>query len=300
MNWFAVQTAALCQALGQIRRAPASTLLNAIVISIALSLPLGLYTLLDNAARLGDNLPQQNRITLYLKQSTDEQVDPGLKAKLVALPGILKVDIISRDQAMADMKQRGLGEVLDALPSNPFPNVIHLTPSTTEAGVLEKLLTRLKAEPTVDHLVYDAEWTHRLAAAIQFGERFAWMLAIGLATALVILTGNTIRMQVLTRREEIEITKLIGGTNQFIRRPFSYFGLLQGFLGGLLGCGIVALAITRFQPSVIDIAQSYGSNFTLILPSPVHMLTAISITGLLCWGGAVWSVNRFLRQLNPS
>ncbi len=297
MIWVHQHLSALSQAVRNLLKAPFTTLLNVVVIGIVLCLPLTLYTALLNLEQLAGKLPEQNQITVYLKTSSNNTDLANLQRKYGQAAGVARIEAIPRLKAVEHMQQQGLGEVLAALPDNPLPDALQITPATADSAVLDKLVAQLKTEPTVEQLRFDAEWARRLESVLQFGSNIALLLSIALGTALVVVTGNAIRMQVLQRREEVEITKLIGGTNQFIRRPFIYFGLIQGLLGGLCACALLALVVYQLGPAVNDLAHSYGSNFTVHLPAIAALLGAIALTGALCWLGSLLAVNRFLGQL---
>ena len=298
MNSIRLRMIALRSAMQQMLRMPLSSLLNTIVIGIAASFPLGLYTLLFNVDSLLGQLPQQNQITIFLKTSATPVDIKQVQTLLRNQPDLAQASLITRDQALHTLMSGKLGPMIDAVPESPLPDAFNLTPSTSDPERLQKLVTTIGNWPQVESIQHDSDWAKRLAALLDFGRQLTVLLAAALGTALLVIASNAIRMQVLTRNDEIEVSKLIGATNTFIRRPFAYFGLLQGACGGLLAIGCVVLAMHLISPNVNQVASLYAASFALRLPEPLILLAAIAITSLLCWIGALLAVNRHLRQLD--
>lgn len=297
MSAVRLRAIALRNAFKQLGRMPLSSLLNTLVIGIAVSFPLGLYTLLINLEGLLGQLPQQNQITLFLKPSADATDLKQVQKLLQTQPELASFRLIDRKQALEAMKQTSVGNLLEALPENPLPDAFTLTPKTVEPTELQHLVAVMQSWPQVESIQHDSDWAKRLAALLAFGEQLTWLLAAALGVALLVIVGNAIRMQVLTRRDEIEVSKLIGATNSFIRRPFAYFGLLQGVFGAALGVACVAAALHFIGPNVNQVAALYASSFALHLPEIPALLGVIAATALLCWVGALLAVNRHLREL---
>lgn len=298
MNGLRLRVIALNSAFKQMLRMPLSSLLNTIVIGIAASFPLGLYTLLSNVDALVGQLPQQNQITVFLKTSANATDLKQVQALLQRQTELSQITLVTREQALQSMKSGNLGAMIDSLPENPLPDAFTLTPNSADPERLKQLIATISSWPQVESVQHDADWTKRLAALLAFGQQLTLLLGAALGTALLVIASNAIRMQVLTRSDEIEVSKLIGATNSFIHRPFAYFGLLQGALGGLLGIGCVAVAIHLISPNVNQVATLYAADFSLQLPSWPILLAAVGITGLLCWIGALLAVSRHLRQLD--
>jgi len=188
---------------------------------------------------------------------------------------------------------QGLAPVIAALGRNPLPDAFVVTAK-------EDLATELAKLPGVAHVQADAVWARRLAAASAILEAALWLLAGLLGAALVAVTFNTIRLQILTQRDEIEVSKLIGATDAFIRRPFYYLGLLQGVVGGIVALVLVAAALALLNREVAVLADSYGSNFRLGFLSLLEAAAAVLLAGGLGWLGAQLSVSRHLRHIEPS
>jgi cell division transport system permease protein len=267
--------------------------LNAIVIGIALALPAGGYALLESLRPAGARLTLEPRISLFLEPQARRADAEALGARLRADRRIASVRFIPREQALKEMKEvQGLAEVIGALGRNPLPDAFVVTSKEDLAAELARL-------PGVAHVQADAVWARRLAAAAAIVELALWVLAALLGAALVAVTFNTIRLQILTQRDEIEVSKLIGATDAFIRRPFYYLGLLQGLAGGVLALAIVAAALALLNREVRVLAESYGSSFRLaFLPGP-EALAVVLFAGLLGWIGAQLSVSRHLSLIEP-
>ncbi|MFO1380594.1 MAG: permease-like cell division protein FtsX [Chitinivorax sp.] len=297
MSAIRLRAIALRNAFKQLGRMPLSSLLNTLVIGIAVSFPLGLYTLLINLEGLLGQLPQQNQITLFLKPGADATDLKQVQKLLQNQPELAGFKLIDRKQALETMKQTSVGSILEALPENPLPDAFTLMPKSIEPTELQHLVAVMQSWPQVESIQHDSDWAKRLAALLAFGEQLTWLLAVALGAALLVIVGNAIRMQVLTRRDEIEVSKLIGATNSFIRRPFAYFGLLQGALGAALGVVCVTVALHFIGPNVNQVAALYASSFALHLPAIPALLGVVATTALLCWIGALLAVNRHLREL---
>jgi cell division transport system permease protein len=285
--WLRHHWAALRSAL---RRA---SLLNALVIGIALALPAGGYALLESLRPAGLRLALEPRISLFLQPQARRAEAETLGERLRRDRRITAVRFIPREQALKEMSTvQGLPEVIGALGRNPLPDAFVVTAREDIAGELARL-------PGVAHVQADALWARRLAAATSIAELAVALLAALLGAALVAVTFNTIRLQILTQRDEIEVSKLIGATDGFIRRPFYYLGLLQGVAGGAVALAIVALALALLNREVGVLAESYGSGFRLAFLSPGAALLVVAAAGGLGWLGAQLSVSRYLRDIEP-
>jgi cell division transport system permease protein len=259
--------------------------LNALVIGIALALPLGGYTLLQSLRPAGTELALESRLTLFLAPQARRA---DVEARLRAEPRVAAVRFIPREEALKEMSRvQGLSEVIRALGRNPLPDAFVVSASPELAEELAKL-------PGVAHVQADAVWARRLSAATRIARLALWLLAGLLAAGLVAVTFNTIRLQVLTQREEIEVSRLIGATDGFIRRPFYYQGLVQGLAGGIVALMLVAISLWLLNREVRELAASYGSNFRLGYVSPAEGLATLAAAGLLGWAGAHLSVRRYL------
>ncbi|MEK7717823.1 MAG: permease-like cell division protein FtsX, partial [Pseudomonadota bacterium] len=232
--------------LGQLTRTPVATFLTVAVIGITLALPAGLYVAIENVQRLASGWEDNGQISLFLKQDVPAAAIEKLADKIRRLPAVSWVDYVSREAALTEFKRlSGFGEALNALDRNPLPAVLVVHPAATHAhpDKLQALLKDLRRFNEVDIAQIDLDWVRRLHAMLELARQGVLILAAGLAIAVLLIIGNTIRLAVLNRRDEIEITKLIGGTNAFIRRPFLYTGTLQGLLGALLAWLLVGLGL---------------------------------------------------------
>jgi len=275
--------AAACRRLGW---------LNALVIGIALALPAGGYALLESLRPAGARLALEPRMTLFFDAQVRRADAEALGKRLRADPRIAGVRFVPREEALKEMSAvQGLSEVIAALGRNPLPDALVVTSRENIADELARL-------PGVAHVQADAVWARRLAAAAAIVELGLWLLAALLGAGLVAVTFNTIRLQILTQREEIEVSKLIGATDAFIRRPFYYLGLLQGLVGGAVALALVAAALALLNREVSVLADSYGSSFRLGFPAE-GALAVVAFAALLGWLGAQLSVSRHLRAIEP-
>ena len=294
---------ALAQITGVMRRMFESRLagsLNILVIGIALSLPAGMYVLLQNAQALVEQLSGTPQVSLFLSMDAKTDDVDKLRKQLTQYPAIARIEFVARDQAMEQLKQStGLADVIGGLSQNPLPDAFIVYPKQSEVQALEELRNELAKLPKVELAQLDSAWAYKLEALLKFGRMLALILASLLSLALIAVTFNTIRLQILTQRDEIEVAKLIGATNGFIRRPFLYFGAIQGLLGGIAAWLIISLSLLLLNWQLGALAQLYASKFSLHPLSPGDSLTLLLFSMYLGWLGAWLSVARHLSQIEP-
>ena len=290
------------ESLGQLLRAPFATLMTAAVIAIALALPAALYLLLDNVQTVTSGWQDTAQISVFLKPDTKETNALRLQQQLEGWESVADVQYISPDQALTEFKaQSGFGDVLDTLDDNPLPPVLMIYPKAgfDQPRQLEQLAQRMRGLALVDHVQLDMEWVRRLAAMIDLGQRSILLLAAVLGVAILLIIGNTIRLTIFNRRQEIVVTKLIGATNAFIRRPFLYTGVWYGLLGALLAWLLLAILTQLLSGPVRELALLYQSQFTLAgLGFWQSMLLVVTGVGLGFIGSWV-AASRHLQAIEP-
>lgn len=285
-------------ALWRLRSAPLASLFTILVIGIALALPTGFYVALVNIDRLAGGVASQPEITLFLKTGLDETAGRQLAARLGKRADIAGARFVSRDEGLKRLQDSGLADVTAGLAGNPLPDTLTLAPRDAQPAAMEALSAELKLLPEVEQVAMDSDWVRRLDALLGFGRDLVWLLAGLLGLALTAIVGNTIRLQIYALREEIEVSRLIGATDRFIRRPFLYFGALQGLLGGLAGWVMVAGALSFLESSLGALAAAWGSRLQLQGPGPLEGTALLAIAALLGLIGAYLAVSRTLRQFD--
>jgi cell division transport system permease protein len=289
------------QNVGVLRRmfvSPLAGVLNILVIGIALSLPAGMYVLLQNAQGLVAQFSGSPQISLFMSMDAKEDGTDKLRKQLEQHPAIARVEFVSRAQALEQLKQStGLADVIGGLNQNPLPDALIVYPKPGSAQALEQLRMELAKLPKVEHAQLDSAWAYKLEAILDFGRMVVLILASLLSLALVAITFNTIRLQILTQREEIEVSMLIGATNAFIRRPFLYFGAIQGLLGGIVAWLIISISLLLLNYQLGSLAQLYASQFTLHPLSLGDSVTLLLFSMYLGWLGAWLSVARHLSRI---
>jgi len=272
-------------------------LLNALVIGVAVSLPAGGYALLESLRSLAGRATLEPQISLFLRPEAKRAEADALGKTLRADARIARVRFVPREDALKELNAvEGMREVIASLGRNPLPDAFVLTPRDK---ALEPLAADLAKLPGVAHVQADSAWAQRLGALERLGRLGLALLAGLLGAGLVAVTFNTIRLQILTQREEIEVSKLIGATDGFIRRPFYYAGLLQGVAGGVFALAIVAVLLAALNIEVRPLADSYGSSFRFAFLSAQGALAVLALAGALGWLGAHLSVSRHLRNIEP-
>lgn len=301
-NYFLRHAQVFFYTLGQLSRAPVAAFLTVAVIGITLALPAGLYVVIENVQRVASGWEDNGQISLFLKQDLSEPAIGKLTDRIRRLSAVSWVDYVSREAALAEFKKlSGFGEALGTLDRNPLPPVLVVHPATRHAHpeALQSLLNDLRRYNEVELAQLDLEWVRRLYAMLDLARQGVLILTAGLAVAVLLIIGNTIRLAVLNRRDEIEIIKLIGGTNAFIRRPFLYAGTIQGLLGGILAWLLVGLALLFLSGPVHHLASLYGSLFVVENMGFMATLALIGTGGLLGWLGSRLAVGRHLRAIEP-
>lgn len=294
MNWFYLHGSAIAHALRRLAGQPLGTLLSALVVGIALSLPGGGYLLLDNVASLARGVSGAPEISVFLDMGAGAADVALIKRRLKAEPALASYRYVPREEALQQLQRGGLGDVLGGLSANPLPDAFVAAPRGEDPAVFERLAEAMRGWPRVAHVQLDSAWVKRLHALLGLGRSAVMMLAGLLGFALVIVTFNTIRLQILTQRPEIEVSRLLGATDPFIRRPFYWFGGLQGALGGLVALGTVWLGVEALAAPVAALAESYGAVFALSGPGGPESLVIVAFATFLGWLGAAISVRRHL------
>ena len=284
--------------LGRVARRPWSTALTVGVMAVALALPLGLWLVLANVARFSGEVQRSREISVFLRTDVDAARAQALAQSLRARADIGEVQLRTPAQGLAELRANGLGAAIDAVGAddNPLPSVLVVTPRGDEA----MLAASLQALPEADLVQHDALWRQRLDGWLRFGLRVALVLGALLGLGALLVVGNTVRLDIQSRREEIGVLQHLGATDGFIRRPFLYLGLWYGAAAGALAIGLLTLAATALDAPLSELATSYGSRFML---QGLDLATAGAVVAgaaLLGWLGAGLVAGHYLRQTRPT
>ena len=288
--------------LGQLSRVPVSTLMTCMVIGIALALPMGLHTLLNNAQQLSGDWESTAQISVFLKKKISASQAQKIQSDIQRWPDVISVHYISREQALKEFQTlSGFGDALKALNTNPLPSVLIVKPelSKTNEQATQKLLTKLRNLRQTDKAQLDMQWVRRLYAIMNIVERGVLILGFLLALAVLLVVGNTIRLAIQNRRKEIVVMKLIGGTDAFIRRPFLYTGFWYGLFGGIIAWMLVSFTMLSISTPIEKLTTLYQNQFELSGMSFLTTLSLLGISIILGLVGSWFAVGRHLREIEP-
>lgn len=299
--WFLHHQLVAAETLLRLLAKPASSLMTWLVVAIALTLPGALWMAVNNLEQLSGSFQESGRITLYLVEKASDSDARSLGERIRGLSNVETVHYISRDDALAEFSEHsGLGDALALLPDNPLPAALVVEPPLgLEALALGKLLEQLQSYELVEAAQLDMAWLERLRAILDLSQRLVWVLGGLLALAILLVVGNTIRLAIAARVDEIRVCKLVGATDAWVRRPFLYTGLWFGMVGGLLSWLMLVLLWLILEGPVAELARLYGSGFSLQPLGAGAALMLLLSAMLLGWAGAWWSVSRHLDEIEP-
>lgn len=295
-TWFDHHLYSLMASLGRAVRKPWATLLTIGVMAVALSLPVGLGLILQNAERFAGRVQASREISVFLRQDTSLERARALADELRGRADVANLVWKTPDEGLADFRRTSaLGDAIDQLDGNPLPHLYIVTPKADELALAEQL----RALPEAEQVQHDAVWRQRLDQWLQFGNRLAWVLALLLGLGAVLVVGNTVRLDIQSRKEEIGVLQLLGATDGFIRRPFLYLGAWYGLAAGGVALALLTAANHYLAPPLAKLAASYGSRFALQGFNPLQALLVVAAAGLLGWLGGGLVTGHYLRQTRP-
>jgi cell division transport system permease protein len=299
--WFDHHLYSFVASLGRFFRKPWATLLTIGVMAVALALPLGLWVVLGNVQRFASDVQTSRQISVFLKDGVDAARARAVADELRKRPDIASVALRTPDEGLESLRtQEGLGEAIDALratgdDANPLPFLLLVTPGGDDLSLAESLRTL----PEADLVQHDALWRSRLDNWLRFGGRVALVLATLLGLGALLVVGNTVRLDIQSRRDEIGVLQLLGASDGFIRRPFLYLGAWYGLAAGALALAMLTAAWMALRAPLADLAGSYGSAFALQGVDPVQAAVVVGGATLIGWFGAGIVTGHFLRQTRP-
>ncbi|MCP5313270.1 MAG: cell division protein FtsX [Chromatiaceae bacterium] len=302
LTWLLRHAQMSLASLGRLSRSPVSTLMTAAVIGIALALPSGLHLLVDNVRGLSSAWDGTASISLFLSDALDAEQAEAVRAQIAQRPDIAETRLIGRSQALDEFRRlSGFSGALDLLDENPLPALVLARPrdEDQDAAAIHRIAEELQAYREIELAQVDLQWVERLGAITRTIERAVVVLAVLLAAAVLLIVGNTIRLEIQSRHSEIEVVKLVGGTDAFIRRPFLYEGLWYGLLGALIALGLVLTSLYLLDGPVARLAGLYQSTFELAVIDPYSLLGMLVGGPLLGLAGAWLAVGRHLADIQP-
>jgi len=287
-------------ALQRLAAQPFASLMTILVLAVALALPAALRVAVNNAVAVSDTWQAAADFTVYLKIGISDEAARRAARAIEDREDVAAVTVIDRDAALAQFRaQSGFGEALDALDTNPLPHTLVIHPASGVAGDIEALASAVAALPETELVQVDTEWVSRLRAMLALAGRLVDFATVLLGLAVAIIVGNTIRLEINNRSVEIEVTKLVGGTDAFIRRPFLYLGLCYGLAGAVMALLVVAIGLLLLRPPVRALASLYGSSFGLTGLSLRESGVLLAGGAFLGWAGAGLAAARHLRAIEP-
>ena len=293
---------ALLGSLGRLARQPFATFLTVVVIGIALALPAALWLAVANMRVVTAGLDDTVQLSVYLALPTTAAQARQAALAIEAKEGVADTVLVSPDEGLAEFRKRsGIGDALEALPENPLPWLVKVRPSPPQdtAAAIEGLAAQLRKVERVDLVEADTAWVRRIHAIEDTMQRLVLLVAAVLAAGVLAVVGNTIRLEINGRRAEIEVTKLVGGSNAFVRRPFLYSGFWQGLGGGLLALALIAAGLAALAPYVERLSAAYGASFTLRGFARAEWPVVVGSGALLGLMGAWLAATYHLRRIEP-
>lgn len=290
----------LVSAVRRLAGQPFASTLTILVIAVALALPTTLRVVVNNMGALSGSWQGAADLTVYLDLEVSEATAKELGRTLEARSDVAEVTFIDRDTALAEFRaESGFGETLDVLDSNPLPHALVVRPASGVDTDVAALAAAIEALPEAELVQVDTAWVERLRAILALADRLVDLAAVVLGLAVAIVVGNTIRLEINNRSTEIEVVKLVGGTDAFVRRPFLYLGLCYGLGGSLVAMILVSIGILLMAPAVRGIADLYGSPFALRGLAFGEAVALLAGGALLGWLGAGLAAARHLRAIEP-
>lgn len=289
-------------AAGRLARTPLATAFTVLVIAIALTLPAALSMAIVSVRAATGDFASAVEVSVYFKQEVSLDKARQLAASLRQRSGVASVKLISADEALKSFREHsGFGEAVDALGENPLPHALDVRPSTdaTDVTQMDSLRRYIAAWPEVELVQVDSDWVRRLNAILDLLRGIVVGAGVLLGLGVLAIVGNTVRLEIFNRRAEIEVSKLVGGSNAFVRRPFLYTGLYYGLAGGLTAALLILLGLTLLNGPVTRLAESYGSAFQLQIPGPAEMAVLVGAGSLLGLAGASVAAARHLARIEP-
>ncbi|MEC7875704.1 MAG: permease-like cell division protein FtsX [Pseudomonadota bacterium] len=296
-TWLKQHAHAFFFSLGQYIKNPINNILTTFVIGISLAFPVGFYVFLNNVQILSSGWDDSIEINLFLDTTVDEEQANIFANRISKRDDVAETILINKDKALAEYKKlSGLSGALDVLDENPFPNVILVKPVFMDIDEYKttKLINELEVMPEIDDVQYDNTWIKRLIHIIDIVKLVTFILSVLLAIAVLLIVGNTIRLSIYSYRHEIEITKLFGGTDSFIQRPFLYGGVWYGIFGSVIAWFLIAVSIQILSGPIENLSNLYAGDFQLVGLGVINTLYLFGIGVLLGLLGSWASVKRYL------
>lgn len=295
--WREQHAYSLVSSLGRLLQRPFSTLLTVGVMAVAMALPLGLALALANVERLSGSVRESREIGVFLKTEVEARAAEQLAAQLRGRADVASVTLKTPEQGMAEFRELSdLAGALELLDENPLPTVLVVQPNDDGA----QLAVDLKTRPEIELVQHDAVWRQRLSAWLGLGKQLTLVVAGLLSLGVLLVVGNTVRLEIGARRDEIAVLQQLGATDGFIRRPFIYLGAWYGLAAGLAALGLLAIAAALLQPSLASLVGSYGSRFQFTGPAWKWVVVIVFTTTMLGWLGAWLASGHHLRQTRPT
>lgn len=288
--------------LGELWKQPAASLMTIAVLGLTITLPSTLYILVKNTEKMSAGWEQAAEISLFLKDSTTPTQSKQLVTRLSTWPELESVVFIPADDALQEFKHlSGLGDALAYLAENPLPDVVLVTPAQSYAAPenAQQLLDRLLEQREVEMGKLDIEWLKRLFAVLTIARELVTIIGALLFISVVLIIGNTIRLNILSKRDEILVMKLVGATDAFIHRPFLYTGFWYGLLGGMVAWIAVISILWWMDSSIQAFAALYQKEFHITGLSGEALFSMLGLSILLGLGGSMLSVQRHVREIEP-
>ena len=301
INWLNQHAQAIKLVLTRMHYNKLSTFMISLVIAVAMCVPGVFYMGVDHLSKLSNHMQDETEISLFLKLDASPNVASEIDAALAKNTAIKQYHLVTKDQAWKELKAKAESNKIDnevsQLTKNPLPDAFFIQAKSADPAALETLKNELQGIPGVDQAVLNAEWAKRLSSILALGTKIILFIAALLGLALLVIIGNTVRMQILTQKEEIIVSKLIGATTSFIRTPFLYAGMIYGLFGGLLAIVILTLIVQLYNQSVTQLSNLYSSDFSLPWFN-IPLYIAIIISSILIgWLGSYLSVTRSIAAI---